>query len=245
LTIQGLGAQNLTIKGGIHGRVFEVYGAQVTLAGLTITGGNPSSALGNDLFWQYYFDGGGVLNFGTLTLSSCTVTGNFALNQGNGGGIYNGGTLTLNGCTVTSNISINGAGIYNAGITDYGTYGDLTITSSTVAGNYFYGEGGGIYNQGNSTFTSSTVTGNYAGYGYGEGGGIYNTGTLTLSGSTLSNSLEHPGIVPVYGLGQYTDGRPFYAMRFIKGDNLKEAIERFHERGPTTGRARPQAVTLG
>src|SRR4029077_11674831 len=23
--------------------------------------------------------------------------------------------------------------------------------------------------------------------------------------------LEHPGVVPVYGLGQYADGRPFYA----------------------------------
>src|SRR5262249_2284290 len=33
----------------------------------------------------------------------------------------------------------------------------------------------------------------------------------------------------VYGLGQYADGRPFYAMRFIHGDNLKEAIRRFHE----------------
>jgi len=33
--------------------------------------------------------------------------------------------------------------------------------------------------------------------------------------------LEHPGIVPVYGLGQYDDGRPFYAMRFIRGDNLQ------------------------
>ena len=29
-------------------------------------------------------------------------------------------------------------------------------------------------------------------------------------------------------LGHYADGRPFYAMRFIKGDSLKEAIERFH-----------------
>ena len=26
----------------------------------------------------------------------------------------------------------------------------------------------------------------------------------------------------------YADGRPFYAMRFIRGDSLKEAIERFH-----------------
>ena len=34
--------------------------------------------------------------------------------------------------------------------------------------------------------------------------------------------------MPVYGLGQYADGRPYYAMRFIRGDSLKEAIDRFH-----------------
>jgi tetratricopeptide (TPR) repeat protein/tRNA A-37 threonylcarbamoyl transferase component Bud32 len=45
----------------------------------------------------------------------------------------------------------------------------------------------------------------------------------------VTGGLEHPGIVPVYGLGQYGDGRPFYAMRFIKGDSLKEAIKRFHD----------------
>ena len=44
----------------------------------------------------------------------------------------------------------------------------------------------------------------------------------------ITGGLEHPGIVPVYGLGTYADGRPYYAMRFIKGDSLKEAIERFH-----------------
>ncbi len=31
----------------------------------------------------------------------------------------------------------------------------------------------------------------------------------------ITGGLEHPGIVPVYGLGAYPDGRPFYAMRFI------------------------------
>jgi serine/threonine-protein kinase len=44
----------------------------------------------------------------------------------------------------------------------------------------------------------------------------------------ITGGLEHPGIVPVYGLGHYSDGRPFYAMRFIRGHSLKEAIERFH-----------------
>ena len=44
----------------------------------------------------------------------------------------------------------------------------------------------------------------------------------------VTGGLEHPGIVPVYGLGTYADGRPYYAMRFIRGDSLKTAIEQFH-----------------
>jgi hypothetical protein len=33
----------------------------------------------------------------------------------------------------------------------------------------------------------------------------------------LNGGLEHPGIVPVYGLGAYRDGRLFYAMRLVRG----------------------------
>jgi serine/threonine protein kinase len=44
----------------------------------------------------------------------------------------------------------------------------------------------------------------------------------------VTGGLEHPGIVPVYGLGVHPDGRPFYAMRFIRGNTLKEAIDGFH-----------------
>lgn len=44
----------------------------------------------------------------------------------------------------------------------------------------------------------------------------------------VTGKLEHPGIVPVYGLGHDATGRPFYAMRFIRGDSLKEAIAAFH-----------------
>jgi tetratricopeptide (TPR) repeat protein/tRNA A-37 threonylcarbamoyl transferase component Bud32 len=47
----------------------------------------------------------------------------------------------------------------------------------------------------------------------------------------ITGGLEHPGIVPVYGLGRYDDGRPYYAMRFIRGKSLKEAIARFHASG--------------
>jgi eukaryotic-like serine/threonine-protein kinase len=49
-----------------------------------------------------------------------------------------------------------------------------------------------------------------------------------LREAEITGGLEHPGIVPVYGLGTSDDGRPHYAMRFIRGETLKEAIERFH-----------------
>jgi tRNA A-37 threonylcarbamoyl transferase component Bud32 len=45
----------------------------------------------------------------------------------------------------------------------------------------------------------------------------------------ITGGLEHPGIVPVYGLGTYADGRPFYAMRFNRGDSLKQAADRFRK----------------
>ncbi|HVX64119.1 MAG TPA: serine/threonine-protein kinase [Pirellulales bacterium] len=44
----------------------------------------------------------------------------------------------------------------------------------------------------------------------------------------VTGGLEHPGIVPVYSLGRDPEGRPFYAMRFIRGDSLKQAVDRFH-----------------
>ncbi len=44
----------------------------------------------------------------------------------------------------------------------------------------------------------------------------------------ITGSLEHPGVVPVYGLNFHPDGRPYYAMRFIRGESLYEAIMNFH-----------------
>ncbi len=50
----------------------------------------------------------------------------------------------------------------------------------------------------------------------------------------ITGRLEHPGVIPVYGLGVDGKGRPYYAMRFIRGESLKESIARFHRAdGPT------------
>ena len=45
-----------------------------------------------------------------------------------------------------------------------------------------------------------------------------------LREAMITGGLEHPGIVPVYGLGTNGDGHPYYAMRFIRGKTLEDAI---------------------
>jgi len=52
----------------------------------------------------------------------------------------------------------------------------------------------------------------------------------------LTGGLEHPGIVPIYGLGHHHDGRPYYAMRFVSGDSLQSAIEKLHHAENTNDR---------
>ncbi len=45
----------------------------------------------------------------------------------------------------------------------------------------------------------------------------------------ITSRLEHPGVVPVYGLGRSQAGRLFYSMRFINGERFDAAIRRYHE----------------
>lgn len=48
----------------------------------------------------------------------------------------------------------------------------------------------------------------------------------------ITGRLDHPGVVPLYGLGASEDGRPFIAMRFIEGRTLRSAIEEYHAACP-------------
>jgi len=53
----------------------------------------------------------------------------------------------------------------------------------------------------------------------------------------ITGQLEHPGIVPVYALGADTNGQPYYAMRFIRGEDLRTRIKAFHASRNETGAA--------
>ena len=50
----------------------------------------------------------------------------------------------------------------------------------------------------------------------------------------ITAQLEHPGVVPVHGLVHDRKGRPCYAMRFIEGESLKDALRRLHAPDATT-----------
>ncbi len=167
LKIQGPGAGQLTISGGGSWRVFEVDGANtnVTLSGLTITQGDGVAGTIDDN------EGGGVLNFGNLTISNSTLSGNWATF---GGGIYNAGTLLVSSSLLSGNFAIPG---YIAG---WGSLRDGLL----------YGVGGGIYNASKATVSNSTLSGNWATYG----GGIYNYSgdSLTVTGSFLLNNSAVP-----------------------------------------------------
>lgn len=57
-----------------------------------------------------------------------------------------------------------------------------------------------------------------------------------LQEAEVTSRLEHPGVVPVYGLGESADGKPFYVMRFIRGSSLDDALRAFHESAVTLTR---------
>jgi tetratricopeptide (TPR) repeat protein/tRNA A-37 threonylcarbamoyl transferase component Bud32 len=47
-----------------------------------------------------------------------------------------------------------------------------------------------------------------------------------LDEARLCGQLQHPGIPPVHELGTLPDGRPFFAMKLVKGDTLAALLDR-------------------
>src|SRR5262249_47242838 len=81
-------AAGVTISGNNASRVFRVQSdVSAELVGLTITGGQSDF-------------GGGIYNFGKLTVSQSTLSANSARG---GGGIFNAGTLTVSQSTLSAN----------------------------------------------------------------------------------------------------------------------------------------------
>lgn len=104
-------------RGGDAGAMFT--GGITTITNSSFT--HHESAMGS-----FYGYGGAILNRGTLTLSTCTISSNVC--GGFGGGIYTWGPLEIVSCTIVSNRSYN----YGAGISGFGY---TTLRNSIVTRN--------------------------------------------------------------------------------------------------------------
>jgi hypothetical protein len=133
--------------------------------------------------------GGGIDNEGSATVTSSTLSGNYATGAGffvGGGGIDNSsGTLTVTNCALSDNYDSaggDGGGILNR------TGGTVEVTNSYLRHNHA-GSGGGIVNGGMLKVTGSTFSDNYTTAVTGYGGAINNfSGTLAVANSTFFNN---------------------------------------------------------
>ena len=175
LTITGPGARTLDVSGGGEVEPFFVDGGvTASISGLTIDNGSA-------------FDGGGIYNVGTLTLTDCTVTNNETGESGSGGGIYNLGTLTVTDSTLSDNTADSFGGAIES------NQGSLDVTNSTFAGNSTNTDAGGGIDMfdGSATITNSTFSDNsapsYLGGGIEDDQGQLSIGATIFAGSPSGN----------------------------------------------------------
>ncbi|HEX8456410.1 MAG TPA: Calx-beta domain-containing protein [Pyrinomonadaceae bacterium] len=202
MTLNGAGSGSLTIRretGGDY-RIFTIDGVTVGISGLTVTNGRTPDGFSG----VQGGEGGGISNFGTLTLTDVAVTANSTGKGGDGissgrsggtggagGGIYNAGTLTMTECAVTGNTTGVGG------------------SSDSLNGNG--GDGGGLYNTNTLTMTNCVVSGNSTGGGGtgtasgaigGGGGGIFSfSGSLNLTNVAVSNNVAGDSLDGSNGFG--------------------------------------------
>jgi hypothetical protein len=201
LTITGPGSSLLTVQrsasgAGISRQVFSSFASNLTMSGMTITGGSVSGAAG-----------GGISILGVTpnaTLDDIVITGNSS--DGLAGGIYlgNDASLTIRNSIISKNTALSGGGIY------FNNGGTLLMENTSVIGNIANApsnaSAGGLYFDAkvltappdgytpgtlvirNCTFSGNTSTG--------IAGAIHIstlTGTLQLENSTFSGNSAVSG----------------------------------------------------
>lgn len=204
LTLNGMGAEATVITAGGTGMLDVLEGVSAEISHMSLAGARsqaPNALCGSAIrnmgtlvaervvvTDNFARGNGAVCNLGDLTFVDTAITHNSTGLYGLGAGLYNSGNAQLVRVEVShNNVTFDGGGIYNSG--------DLTVTESTISGNFTQGPasshfGGGIYNKGTMTITNATISDNY-----GQGGGIANFGTGTLTNVTLTANYTEEGDV--------------------------------------------------
>nr|WP_161501361.1 Ig-like domain-containing protein [Rhodopirellula sp. SM50] len=197
-TLEGPGADRLTITGNDQVRIFTVGNSvTVNISGLTLRDAS-ASAINNSgnltvsetvMTSGVAVNGGGIYNAvsGNLMVLRSTISENTVSSRG--GAIYNSGTASIVDSTINGNTAGNAAGgIYNNSLQP------LAVIQSTISGNKAFFTGGGIENRGSDlVIRQSTITGNIADAdndGSGGSGGISNYGTTIVHNSIIAGNLR-------------------------------------------------------
>jgi hypothetical protein len=184
-------------------------GATVTIDNSAITN-NSAIPSNSDPHVNPFAGGGGIDNWGTLTITNTTVTGNRAggrlASGGSGGGIFSWTDLTLRKSVVSDNHAIatgpSACFTGGGGIESFGTIavGATSVSDNTVelssASNCGESQGGGIFVQdgGSATINRAMVRQNRVtassagGDAIAYSGGIADYGTLSLQDSTIEQN---------------------------------------------------------
>ena len=241
LTIKGAGADLLTIDAGFHDRVFAHTGTG-TLAveyatlrrGYYLSDTNASGACvfssGNvllvgaaveDCFLDGFGDtvarGGGVYANGDLILVSSRLTGSTVassaspIGNSRAGAAVARGTFVMKYSTVSGNRAVTISG-HNSGPGALQTYGDVSISTSTISGNYgkFF-SAMALEGSGTATITNSTISGNSTAFM----ATVYTQIPLKVSNSTIA--FNHVG----QGAALYADVGPLELQSTIISGNVK------------------------
>jgi CSLREA domain-containing protein len=154
----GAGARTTTITADFLSRVMTVTAGDMSIRGVTITGGNVVEAPGGGIF----------VSPGTeLNLFDSTVTDNTAET---GGGIYSEGTLRVERSAITLNFAEGGTPL--GGGLAVGEGGDADLLDTTISGNYSDSTGAGLYTTGNVEMHNVTIARNISDSPSPSGGGI-------------------------------------------------------------------------
>ena len=158
--------------------------------------------------------GGGIYNYGSLTMLNSTIAKNNTGAGGNGGPSGSGGQRESNGFETSGRAGIGGGAGRGGGLVNAGSYGhnaSAHLTNVTVFGN-LTGQGGN--GGGGGGGAADTLGGGAGGYG-GDGGGIFGQGPgseLVLMNVTVAGNAVNAG-----GLGGSSPEPKFVGAPGVRG----------------------------
>ena len=209
------GTSTITVDGAGQYQAFNISSGSIAISGLTIQNCN-TYGLGSAVY----------NNGGHLSLTDCTLTGDFEFSGGGayGGALYNNnGTTSLSNCTFSEDICEGGS----AGAISQDSGGTLHLTDCTFSDNKCYSYGGGAMYIDGGTLTATDCS--FYGNVKDQAGNNFGGGALRLTDQASVSLLNctFTGNYAAEGAAIYADSQVQCEMQncILYGDDGGETYE--------------------